>query len=378
MKIYLVGGAVRDKLLQLPIKERDYVVVGATTADMLKLGYRQVGKEFPVFLHPQTGEEYALARMERKVKPGYKGFTFDTSPHVALEDDLLRRDLTINAMAIDLDTEQLIDPYHGQQDLHAKLLRHVSSAFAEDPVRILRVGRFLARFYSLGFQVAPDTLTLMQTMAQAGEVDALVAERVWKELERSLTEKNPEKFFEILAQAHALAILFPGLQSQGAGIEALKSAVTVTSDTTVRFAAVCHALPEGTDKTNAKQAISALCQRYRVPNAYRELAQLTALHYQKAVAAQSVSAHHLVKLFNALDIFRREKRFNKFLLSCLAIANSQQVPFDITWLQTVSQIAKTVDVQGLLSQGYTGHALAEKLTAEREEKVREWLPSGNK
>ncbi|MBV9575251.1 MAG: multifunctional CCA tRNA nucleotidyl transferase/2'3'-cyclic phosphodiesterase/2'nucleotidase/phosphatase [Gammaproteobacteria bacterium] len=360
--------------MHLPVKERDYVVVGATTAEMLKLGYRQVGKEFPVFLHPQTNEEYALARMERKVKPGYKGFTFDTSPHVSVEEDLLRRDLTINAMAIDLETEQLIDPYGGQQDIQAKMLRHVSSAFAEDPVRLLRVGRFLARFSYLGFQVAPETLALMRDMAEAGEVDALVAERVWKELERSLGEKNPEKFFVILAKTHALKILFPALHVDGAGIKALKSAATLTSDTLVRFAALLHALPETeTNNTETKKIIATLCHRYRVPNAYQELAQLTALHYQKALAAKTLSAQALVQLFNTLDIFRREERFNKFLLSCLAIANSQQIVFDMTWLKSLSQLVKTVDVQVLLSQGLAGRALAEKLNAQREEKVQQWL-----
>src|SRR3990167_2277218 len=230
MKIYLVGGAVRDKLLGWPVKERDWVVVGATVNDMLGLGYRQVVKEFPVFLHPKTNEEYALARMERKTEPGYKGFAFDSSPTVTLEEDLLRRDLTINAMAIaveDVDKKKpaIIDPYHGQDDLNKKLLRHVSPAFAEDPVRILRVGRFLARYASLGFKVAPETTELMCKMTAAGEVDALVAERVWKELERALGEKNPEKFFDVLASCHAMSILFPHLHVDGAGMAALKEAV---------------------------------------------------------------------------------------------------------------------------------------------------------
>jgi tRNA nucleotidyltransferase (CCA-adding enzyme) len=184
MKIYLVGGAVRDKLLGLPVKERDFVVVGANENEMLQLGYQRVGKEFPVYLHPKTREEYALARRERKTAPGYKGFDFDASPEVTLEDDLLRRDLTINAIA-KAEDEILIDPYHGQEDLNNKVLRHVSPAFAEDPVRILRVGRFLARFAYLGFTIAPDTMTLMRLMVKGGEVDALVAERVWKELEKS-------------------------------------------------------------------------------------------------------------------------------------------------------------------------------------------------
>lgn len=190
MKIYLVGGAVRDKLLGLPVTEHDYVVVGATVQDMLDLGYKQVGREFPVFLHPKTNDEYALARMERKVSPGYTGFEFDTSPLVTLEEDLERRDLTINAMAQDLETGEIIDPFQGQKDLADKVLRHVSKAFAEDPVRILRIGRFLARYANLGFTVHPDTIQLMQEMVRRGEVNALVAERVWKELDRALEEKK--------------------------------------------------------------------------------------------------------------------------------------------------------------------------------------------
>ncbi|HEX4045174.1 MAG TPA: multifunctional CCA tRNA nucleotidyl transferase/2'3'-cyclic phosphodiesterase/2'nucleotidase/phosphatase, partial [Gammaproteobacteria bacterium] len=276
MKIYLVGGAVRDKLLGLRVKERDWVVVGASEQDMLALGYRQVGKEFPVFLHPSTREEYALARTERKVGLGYKGFSFDTSPDVLLEDDLIRRDLTINAMA---ETAEgvLIDPFHGQIDLKQKVLRHVSSAFAEDPVRILRVGRFLARYARLGFQVAPETMILMQQMVAAGEVDALVAERVWKECMRALGEKNPEYFFVVLSACDALPILFPNLVLGDAGMHALQQACQLTTNKIVRFAALLHALPD------TKKAIQTLCLRYRVPNVYRDLALLTAAHYQTAL-----------------------------------------------------------------------------------------------
>src|SRR3990167_1942182 len=243
MKIYLVGGAIRDQLLGLPIKERDYVVEGATIEDMLKLGYRQVGKEFPVFLHPKTNEEYALARMERKVKPGYKGFTFDTSPNVSLEDDLLRRDLTINAMAETPDGE-LVDPYGSKKDLDEKILRHVSMAFAEDPVRILRIGRFLARYYHLGFRIADETMTLMTSMVKAGEVDALVAERVWKELERALGEKNPEQFFRVLEQCEALVKLFPEIATKPDCISWIATHPSGARDdnacSDIRFAVLLH------------------------------------------------------------------------------------------------------------------------------------------
>ncbi len=208
MKTYLVGGAVRDELLGLPVRERDWVVVGATAAQMLDLGYRQVGRDFPVFLHPETHEEHALARTERKTAPGYRGFVVHAEPDVTLEEDLLRRDLTINAMARD-EAGGLIDPFNGRADLEARLLRHVSPAFAEDPVRILRVARFAARFAHLGFRVADETRALMRRMVAAGEVDALVPERVWQEMERALGEGSPATFFEVLRDCGALAVLFP-------------------------------------------------------------------------------------------------------------------------------------------------------------------------
>ncbi|SRR5579883_66494 len=364
MKIYLVGGAVRDQLLGLPIKERDWVVVGATPNDMLKLGYKQVGKEFPVFLHPQTSEEYALARMERKVKPGYQGFTFDTSPEVTLEDDLRRRDLTINAMA-ETPEGELIDPYHGKEDLENKILRHVSPAFAEDPVRILRIGRFLARYAHLGFQLAPETVALMQKMVAVGEVDALVAERVWKELERALGERNPEQFFIVLDQCHALTILFPHLAIDSLNMKALMAATQLTSDTVVRFAALLHTLP--------KEEIVALCNRYRVPNAYRELAMLTALYHEKALQGKKLTAEELLRLFNALDIFRREARFKHFLQACEAIALSQNTKWDSSWLMSTATAAKSIDIHQLISEGLENQALAEKIKKKRLEKIQAWL-----
>lgn len=366
MKIYLVGGAVRDKLLGLPVKEKDWVVVGATVKDMLAKGFRQVGKEFPVFLHPETNEEYALARMERKTDPGYKGFVFDTSPHVTLEEDLIRRDLTVNAMA-ETPEGELIDPYHGKQDLENKILRHVSPAFAEDPVRILRIGRFLARYASLGFHVAPETITLMQNMVAAGEVNALVAERVWKELERALGENNPEKFFAVLDMAGALPILFPSLEMKSPGMQALLAAATLTPKATVRFAALLHALPQG------KKAIADICNRYRAPNAYRELASLAAQHHEQALIASNLSSADLLQLFSTLDIFRREERFNDFLLAVQAIAQSKNMTFDAEWLKEAAKVAKSVNVQTLIAQGLEGAALANKLKEEREAKLYAWM-----
>ncbi len=359
MKIYLVGGAVRDKLLGLPVKERDYVVVGATVENMLELGFRQVGKEFPVFLHPKTSEEYALARMERKVKPGYKGFAFDTSPDVDLQSDLIRRDLTINAMAED-EEGKLYDFYGGKKDIDKKILRHVSPAFAEDPVRILRIGRFLARYYHLGFHVADETIALMREMVAAGEVDALVAERVWKELERALTEKNPEKFFAVLDECGALAKLFPDIQ-----VQTLQQASSISSDPVVRFAAL-------TAPSSAAFA-KMICDNYRAPNEYRELAQLTIRHHPQALKAREATAEALLHLFNGLDIFRREARFNKFVLVVQAIAQTLGKNFDPEFLQGAARAAKSVNVHQLLAQGLKGEALANALKKEREERIAEWI-----
>lgn len=379
MKIYLVGGAVRDQLLGWPIKERDWVVVGATVSDMLRLGYKQVGKDFPVFLHPQTNEEYALARMERKVQPGYKGFTFDTSPQVTLEEDLIRRDLTINAMA-ETPEGKLVDPYHGKEDLEARMLRHVSPAFAEDPVRILRVGRFLARYAHVGFKVAPETIELMHQMVTSGEVDALVPERVWKELERALGEPNPEQFFTVLAQCGALPILFPSLRMDGLGLQALQAAAYPPVDTTVRFAVLLHAMPEdiSPEETPAfekqvRATCNELCHRYRVPNAYRELALLTACHFRAAFDAETLHVDRLLSLFSALDIYRREERFQQFLLACKIISHVHQRNFDAEWLFNCAQIVKSVDVQALIAQGFTGQSLAIELKNKRREILEAWL-----
>lgn len=385
MKIYLVGGAVRDKLLSLPVKERDWVVVHATAEEMLRQGFRQVGKEFPVFLHPETHEEYALARMERKVDRGYKGFTFDTSPTVSLEADLERRDLTINAMA-ESEDGTLIDPYHGKEDLNRKILRHVSPAFAEDPVRILRVGRFLARYAHLGFHVAPETITLMREMVKAGEVDALVAERVWKEFERALGEKNPDQFFAVLNDCDAMSILFPALKLDGLGMQALNSAADMSAPAVVRFAALLHDYAE----------ITSLCNRYRVPNEFRELAVLVSRHYSELIAISFVLelrnkssssfydrkfktdepteenldiAARLLNLFYALDIFRREKRFLHFMETFDAIASVKNQLINQELIILCAKKAKEVPVQDLLAQGLAGQDLADRLKEKRLEAI---------
>lgn len=359
MKIYLVGGAVRDKLLGLPVKEKDWVVVGASEDDMLKQGYQRVGKEFPVFLHPKTRDEYALARMERKTAPGYKGFKFDASPNVTLEEDLIRRDLTINAMAEDEDGN-LYDPYHGKADLDKKILRHVSAAFKEDPVRILRIGRFLARYAALGFTVADETNELMKEMVRAGEVNALVAERVWKELERALGESNPEKFFAVLEKCHALAVLFPGLNMNGRGIDALIAAATFSPDPAVRLAALLH------DYGDELNSLNALCKRYRIPNHHQQLAKLVALHFATAASVKSLQPDQIVDLFARLDIYRREQRFEDFLLACQAVAMAKSdKDFDIDWLHGCADAVNAVSVQKIIKEGYEGTELAARIREER-------------
>lgn len=353
MKIYLVGGAVRDELLGRPVQEKDWVVVGATPGQMVKLGYRQVGKDFPVFLHPKTGEEYALARTERKVGRGYTGFEFDTSPAVTLEADLIRRDLTINAIA--KDGNDLIDPYHGQEDIDNKWLRHVSEAFVEDPVRVLRVARFAARFTEWGFRVAPETNVLMKKMVEAGELDALVAERVWKEWEKALSEKNPEMFFEVLANCGALPLLFPRLAVDGQGMRALQRAVLLTDDPCVRLAALLH------DLTPAD--IECLLNRYRVPGDYRDLALLVAKHVGQYDAIQDED--DVIGLFRQLDAFRREERVRQFVLASRAITQNDEAA---RIFEAYLAAANAVDVKKIAAV-FKGKEIGEQLDLARRQAI---------
>ena len=335
MDIYLVGGAVRDKQLGLPVRERDWVVVGATPQDLLQLGYTPVGKDFPVFLHPETKEEYALARTERKTGPGYTGFDTCAGPEITLEEDLLRRDLTINAMA-ETPEGDLIDPYGGKDDLDNGLLRHVSPAFSEDPVRILRIARFAARFAQYGFHVAHGTNALMRQMVDNGEVDHLVPERVWAELVRALEEETPARFFDVLAGCGALARLFPELQIRGSAtgasahghdsitLPALQQAVTLSEKTTIRFAALVCDMDNHNIAGLDKAQLAALCARHRTPNAYRELAELALLYRNSMHDAADLSATELLDLLSALDAFRREDRFIDFLCVCECAARSRE------------------------------------------------------
>lgn len=356
MKIYLVGGAIRDRLLNLPIKERDWVVVGATVDDMLQKGFRPVGKDFPVFLHPMTKEEYALARTERKVRRGYTGFEFDSSPHVTLEEDLKRRDLTINAIA-EAPDGHLIDPFHGQIDLQQKFLRHVSEAFVEDPVRILRVARFAARFADLGFIVASETNELMKEMVKSHEVDALVAERVWKELERALKEKQPKQFFQVLADCNALPVLFPQIGIDTKGMNALVKAARNVPDAQIRFAALMYDISE--------IEIKQMCERYRVPSDYRDLACLVSKYHPIYKNIQTASAKDVVNLFINIDAFRREERFKKFLAAVAVTTENNYTD----WLLQCYRAAKSININELLNKGLKGKELAGSIIEKRIEAV---------
>ena len=360
MKIYRVGGAVRDRLLGLPVKDIDWVVVGATVEEMRAQGYRQVGRDFPVFLHPDSGEEYALARTERKQGRGYTGFQVYASPDITLEEDLERRDLTINAMAED-EQGNLIDPFKGQEDLEQGLLRHVSSAFEEDPLRVLRSARFAARFHSLGFRVAEETQALMRQLSHSGELDHLIPERVWQETARALMEDSPQTFFRVLQACDALAVLFPelhalfgmthslgslpsGTSPSGSpqptsltkvdsgehSLQVLEQSVSLSKHLPVRFAALCHALGKAhTSQQDHPQAqaeqteaglsvLGELCQRLRVPKDCQQLAALVIRHQDSCHHALEADAHRLLKLLESCDAFRQPERFNAFLLACEA------------------------------------------------------------
>ena len=307
MKVYQVGGAVRDELLGLPVKDRDHVVVGATPEEMERLGYRPVGKDFPVFLHPRTHEEYALARTERKTGRGYKGFTVYTSPDVTLEDDLARRDLTINAIAKDEATGALIDPFNGAADLKAGVLRHVSPAFAEDPVRILRVARFAARF---GFRIASETLELMRKMVADGEADALVPERVWQEFATGLEERAPRRMFDALQACGALVRVLPEWQRLDAAraLAALERAAALNHPLPVRFAVLFAGGP-----VDAADEVSA---RLRAPAECRDLAVLAARWSERVREARRLDAERLVELLERADAFRRPERFGSLIDAC--------------------------------------------------------------
>ena len=341
MKIYLVGGAIRDEQLGLPINERDWCVVGAKPEDLLSKGYRRVGKDFPVFLHPKTGEEYALARTEKKVAPGYDGFTFQTSPDVSIDEDLKRRDLTINAMAKD-NKNNLIDPFGGMIDLRNKILRHVSDAFKEDPVRILRTAKFAARFLSLKFEIDPSTIKIMSEMVEDGEINSLIPDRIWKETQEALSGENPHIFFEVLKKCNALQILYPEIiidknQQQSKQnkkpsthtLDALKKSAKISNVPEVRFAALVYRFL-GSEKLDINKAyldrkkeniiaINEISRRLPIPSKYKDLALLVANSYKDYQQAFNLNPIAVMNLFEKLDAFRRPERLENFLDSCEAI-----------------------------------------------------------
>ncbi len=400
MRVYLVGGAVRDRLLGLPVGERDWVVVGATPEELVRRGYQSVGREFPVFLHPQTHEEYAVARLERKVAPGYRGFTTQFSPAVTLEEDLRRRDLTINAMA-ESEAGEVIDPYGGQADLAARRLRHVSEAFVEDPVRILRVARFAARFAALGFTVADDTLQLMQRMTAAGEVSALVPERVWQETERALGEARPEVFFETLRACGALAVIFPELDALfgvpqpprwhpevDTGVHvmlALRYAADAGAPAAVRFAVLAHDLGKArTPRAHwpshhgheelGVPLIEALCERLKVPNGHRELAVLAGRYHTRVHRAGELKAATLLTLLENCDALRRPERFAELLLACEADARGrtglESAPYpQVAYLQQVRAAAAAVALTEEERRGLRGAEIGAELRRRRLEAI---------
>jgi tRNA nucleotidyltransferase (CCA-adding enzyme) len=396
MRVYLVGGAVRDRLLGRPVHERDWVVVGAEPQELERAGYVPVGREFPVFLHPQTREEYALARRERKVAPGYRGFTTQFSPQVTLEEDLRRRDLTINAMAESPDGT-LIDPYGGQADLAARVLRHVSDAFVEDPVRILRVARFAARYADLGFGLAPETLQLMQTMTQAGEVSALVPERVWQETERALGEPRPEVFFQTLRECRALQVIFPEIDALygvpqpprwhpevDTGVHvmlALRYAAQAGASGAVRFAVLTHDL--GKARTPRERwpshpghedagvpLIHALSERLKVPNTHRELAILAARFHTHVHRALELKPATLLTLLENCDAVRRPERFAELLLACEADARGrtglEATPYpQVAYLKEMQAAAAAVTLSAAEREGLTGPKIGAELRRRR-------------
>ena len=408
MKIYLVGGAVRDQLLGLPVKDRDWVVVGAEPATLLNLGYQQIGKDFPVFLNPKTKEEYALARTERKAGLGYTGFVCDFSPKITLEQDLIRRDLTINAMA-QSENGEIIDPYGGKQDLDNRLLRHISSAFAEDPLRVLRVARFAARYHSLGFTIAPDTVALMQELAESGELQHLTVERVWLETEKALKEKNPEVYFETLREIGALKVLFPELDALY-GVPnpikhhpevdsfvhtmlVLKQAVKYTENnnelnkSAVRFAAICHDLGKaltskdilphhyGHEQAGIKPTRS-LSKRLKVPSYYQELAELTCEFHSHIHKALELRPETIIKLFNHFDVWRKPQRFQEFLLVCLADTRGRtgfenKAYPQIDYINQLLQAANAVDVQDVIADGFEKQGIRDELTRRRTSAVQQ-------
>ena len=415
-----MGGAVRDQLLNRTILERDYLVVGASVDQMLSLGFKQVGKDFPVFLHPKTKDEYALARTERKQGQGYTGFICYASPDVTIEDDLIRRDLTVNAMAMSEDGT-IIDPFNGKQDLHDRILRHVSDAFVEDPLRVLRVARFAARYFSYGFTIAPETLQLMTDISQSGELSSLTSERIWQEMQRSLAEDHPDVFFEVLHQCEALKVIWPELDALWgipnpaqwhpeicSGIHTMmvlqqsvlltnqaltantSTAITSTAKippgkTHVRFAALCHDLGKSlTAKENwpshrgheksGLRLVERISRQLKVPNNYKQLALKVCEHHLHCHKAFELKATTLLKIFNQLDVWRKPDEFDDFILACEAdyrgrLGFEKRDYPQAQYLRNVAEAAKAVNAKVFIEQGLTGTSIKEAIAKARLEAI---------
>lgn len=412
LESYLVGGAVRDKLLKRAVKDKDYLVVGATIEQMLSLGYQQVGKDFPVFLHPKTKDEYALARTEKKQGQGYTGFTCYFAPDVTIEEDLKRRDLTVNAMALNDDGE-IIDPYHGQKDLENRILRHVSDAFVEDPLRVLRVARFAARYHDYGFTIAPETLALMTTLSESGELQSLTAERIWQEMQRSLDDDHPDVFFEVLHQCQALKALWPELDilwgipnpalwhpeicSGVHTMMVLQQAVKLSTNTAVRFAALCHDLGKGltqnslwpSHKGHEKAGlplVEKICHQLKIPAQYKQLALKVCEHHLHCHKAFELRASTLLRIFNQLDVWRKPEEFDDFILACkadfLGRKGFEDRPYpQEDYLKSAMQAAIAVTAKSFVEQGLKGVEIKEAMAEARLDAIKkvklEWQGKAN-
>lgn len=396
MRTYLVGGAVRDRLLGLPVRERDWVVVGARAGDLEALGYQRVGRSFPVYLHPDTKEEHAMARTETKTGPGYRGFEVRADESVTLDEDLGRRDLTINAIAEDEDG-RLIDPFNGQRDIDARTLRHVTDAFREDPVRILRVARFAARFADLGFSVADETLDLMRAMVAGGEADALIPERVWKETQRALDETRPDVFIEVLRQVGALQVIYPEVDALfgvpqterwhpeiDTGVHVmmtLRVAAALNATPEARFAVLVHDLGKGTTPTDMLPShigheergvglIETLCERIGVPNRYRRLAILVARYHGVCHRAAELKPQTILKVLEALDAFRNRDMLDDFLIACEADARGRKGlesrPYpQADVFRNALTAAAAVSAEDVARDGLSGPAIGEAIRRAR-------------
>jgi len=408
LDIYLVGGAVRDQLLNRSVTDHDYLVIGASVKQMLSLGFNQVGKDFPVFLHPKTKQEYALARTERKQGQGYTGFACYAEPDVTIEQDLLRRDLTVNAMAMDAHGK-IVDPYHGQKDLENRILRHVSDAFIEDPLRVLRVARFAARYHRYGFTIAPETLELMTKISKSGELSALSAERVWQEMQRALSEEtdtgieqeSPEIFFQVLHQCQALKAIWPELDNLWgvpnpaqwhpeicSGVHTmmvLQQAVLLTKNnknkTAIRFAALCHDLGKGLTKnkhwpshrgheTAGLPLVENISNQLKVPTYCKQLALKVCEHHLHCHKAFQLKASTLLRIFNQLDVWRKPQEFDDFLIACksdflgrLGFEN-RSYPQE-QYLKDAMNAARQVNAKAFVEQGLQGIAIKEAMVKER-------------